>query len=56
MKATEVPTEFGKKAWLVESGPAWYYVLLEHGIYTCECMGFLRWGYCKHVDFVRSKK
>jgi hypothetical protein len=28
-----------------------YDVLLDPlGRHTCECLGFLRWGHCKHVD------
>jgi hypothetical protein len=26
--------------------------LMDHGP-SCECMGFLRWGHCKHCDTLR---
>ncbi len=44
-------------------GPAWRLTLpsgrtyeVHHDGYSvvCECMGFLRWGHCKHVNACRE--
>lgn len=31
-----------------------YHVLVNGSTSSCECMGFLRWGHCKHLDGLRA--
>jgi hypothetical protein len=57
-----LPTDFGEGAWDLEKfitqqrgeGDAVYHVLLDGLKSTCDCMGFLHHGHCKHLDSVRE--
>jgi hypothetical protein len=48
-----VPADWGRGFRLQEMGPASaedYHVNLDGEQSTCDCMGHLRWGHCKHVE------
>jgi hypothetical protein len=50
-----VPSDFGQAFELrrdTPEDPAVYHVLFMEDGYQCECLGFLRWGRCKHPDAV----
>jgi hypothetical protein len=47
-----IPVAWGGRGFSLEKadGTDTYCVLLDGARSTCECLGFLRWGHCKHVE------
>jgi len=53
-----------RNSWLVSLSPVWkvtssagdsyYEVKVFNEGFTCECMGFTRWGKCKHIKSVEQ--
>lgn len=54
-----------KNSWLAIVNPNWkvtasnnkdyYLVEVSNYGFTCECLGFSRWGKCKHIQYVEAK-
>lgn len=54
-----------KNSWLAIVRPYWevqssnkkdyYTVVGEEKGFTCECLGFSRWGKCKHIQYIEAK-
>jgi hypothetical protein len=54
---SELPSDFGRAFRLdkfYSQGGGRYDVLIEGAYGSCECLGFLRHGHCKHVDGLRQ--
>jgi hypothetical protein len=51
---TAQPADFGRGFFVEKIGidchGSDYHVNLEADKRTCECKGYLRWGYCRHAD------
>src|SRR5438128_1811907 len=49
----EIPCEIGGRGFAVHrlgQGTLYYVRVGKPEDRSCECLGFLRWGHCKHVD------
>ena len=49
-----VPSDFGHAYAVIRPDGEVYHVLVDGNRSSCECLGFLRWGHCKHLRGVRS--
>ncbi len=42
-------------AWRLSKGSGRHYdVTVSKDDITCECLGFLRWGHCRHCDWIKE--
>jgi len=51
-----LPSDYGRgyRLWPVRAGQPPYDLLLDGRRSSCECLGFLRHGHCKHLDALKE--